>query len=150
MRIPALSPTRRHFVALAVGFGAGIALAGAACAGDGSDITDSDAFLRQQQGRMIIVDIRTPDEWQLTGVAKDALTIDLLDPEFVQKLVQLRLTNPDKEIGFICASSNRSSQVQQALTQAGFDRVYSVYGGMTGNNEVAGWIADGLPTEGCC
>ncbi len=72
------------------------------------------------------------------------------DPDFVNKMVELRQSNPDKEIGFICASSNRSGQVQKALSQAGFDRVYSVYGGMTGNGQVPGWIADGLPTEKCC
>ena len=115
-----------------------------------ADVTDKDALARQQDGEMIIVDIRTPPEWQQTGIAKDALTVDMQDPDFLKKMVELRQSNPDKEIGFICASSNRSGQVQKALSQAGFDRVYSVYGGMTGNGQVPGWIADGLPTEKCC
>ena len=99
---------------------------------------------------MIIVDIRTPPEWAQTGIAKNALKIDMQDPDFVQKLVQVRMANPDQEIGLICASSNRSGQAQKALSQAGFDRLYSIYGGMTGNGQVKGWIADGLPTETCC
>ncbi len=150
MSISVFTPTRRDFVVLAAALGATIALVGAAYADDSPDITDSDAFLRQQAGRMIIIDVRTPDEWRTTGVARDALTIDMQNPDFVNKIVELRRANPDMEIGFMCRTSHRSSQVQKALSQAGFDKVYSIVGGMSGNDQAAGWIADGLPTEGCC
>ena len=142
--------SRRAALAGAAGISLVAALSGTVLAQDTPDITDADAYARQEAGDMIIVDIRTPPEWAQTGIAKDALKIDMQDPDFVQKLVDLRLANPDQEIGLICASSNRSGQAQRALSQAGFDRIYSVYGGMTGNGQVGGWIADGLPTEGCC
>ncbi len=145
------TPSRRAFMAGSFGLGLAAALSLPASASElGPVITDGDAFVHQQDGKMIIVDIRTPTEWSMTGIAQDALTIDMQDPDFVKKLVQLRLDNPDKEIGLICASSNRSGQAQTALSQAGFDRVYSIFGGMTGNDQAKGWIADGLPTTGCC
>lgn len=151
-----ISPRRRALVTGLAGAGVvaafvatGLIPSIVSAAGEG-EVTDSVAYERQQSGEMIIVDVRTPPEWQQTGVAEGALTIEMQDPDFLAKLVELRQANPDKEIGFICASSNRSGQVQQALSQAGFDRVYSIYGGMTGNGRVPGWIADGLPTEKCC
>jgi len=150
------SPKRRALVTGLAGTGVVAAVMAAGLfpnvvsAANEGDVTDKDAFERQQADEMIIVDVRTPPEWQQTGVAKGAQTVDMQDPDFLKKMVELRLSNPDKEIGFICASSNRSGQVQKALSQAGFDRVFSVYGGMTGNGQVPGWIADGLPTEKCC
>jgi rhodanese-related sulfurtransferase len=131
-------------------FGAATFLPGMVSAADDGNVSDAEAYQRQQSDAMIIVDVRTAPEWQQTGIATGALTVDLQDPDFIKKMVQLRQSNPDKEIGFICASSNRSAQVQKALVQAGFDRVYSVFGGMTGNGQVPGWIADGLPVEKCC
>ena len=150
------SPKRRALITGLAGAGVVAAVVAAGLfpsmvsAANEGDVTDKGAFEKQQAGEMIIVDVRTPPEWQQTGVAKGALTVDMQDPDFLKKMVELRQSNPDKEIGFICASSNRSGQVQKALSQAGFDRVYSVYGGMTGNGHVPGWIADGLPTEKCC
>ncbi|MBU2533286.1 MAG: rhodanese-like domain-containing protein [Alphaproteobacteria bacterium] len=141
--------TRRATLAGALAFGFALAVPGAAAAAE-ADISDIDAFERQQADEMIIVDIRTPPEWAETGVATGAVTIDMQDPEFIPKLVALRTENQDKGIALICASSNRSGQAQRLLSQSGFDRLYSVFGGMTGNGQVAGWIADGLPTEKCC
>lgn len=145
------SPQRRALTiglalaGIAVAFGAATLIPGMVAAADDANVSDTDAFERQQTNAMIIVDVRTPPEWQQTGIATGALTVDMQDPDFVKKMVQLREANPDKAIGFICASSNRSGQVQKALVQAGFDKVYSVYGGMTGNGQAPGWIADGLP-----
>lgn len=118
----------------------------ALAAGDG-DISAETALERQQSGEMVLIDVRTPGEWRQTGIAAGAETIDMQDPEFLQKLVTLRESNPGIEFGFICASSNRSGQVQSYLAQNNVPDVYSVYGGMTGNGAVRGWIADGLPVE---
>ena len=121
----------------------------ASAANDGN-VSDAEAYQLQQDGKMIIVDIRTPPEWSETGIAKGAVRIDMTDPNFVKDMVALRLANPDKEIGLMCRTSHRWGAAQQALTQAGFDKVYSIYGGIAGNGQVPGWIADGLPTEKCC
>ena len=150
MTVSRFSMSRRAFMAGMSGLGFAAALAGSALAANPGDISDADAYKRQQAGEMIIVDIRTPPEWQQTGIAEGAIKLDMTAPDFVEKLVELRKANPDKEIGLMCRTSHRSSQAQQALIQAGFDRVYSIVGGIAGNGQTAGWIADGLPTVGCC
>ncbi|MCB9993077.1 MAG: rhodanese-like domain-containing protein [Hyphomicrobiaceae bacterium] len=131
--------------------GAGVAAAAAmpiaGFAADDPNITDRSAYDRQQAGQMIIVDVRTPQEWQQTGVAVGAEPIDMNDPQFLQKLAELRQQNPGTEFGFICRSGNRSGQVQSFLAQNNVPDVYSVSGGMSGNGQSAGWIADGLPVE---
>lgn len=143
----AFSLTRRSVLAASFGFALAAMVPAMALAADDPNISDKTALERQDAGDLILVDVRTPPEWRHTGVAKGALTIDMQDPQFVQKIVDLRKAHPDAEIGFICASSNRSSQVQAYLAQHGFANTFSVYGGMTGNGKVPGWIADGLPVE---
>lgn len=116
-------------------------------ASDNPDISSRDAFLRQQQGDIIIVDVRNEDEWRHTGIADGALPISMQDQQFIQKIIELRMQQPGKDIAFICASSRRSGVVQGELEKRGFDGVYSVFGGMTGNGTVPGWIVDGLPVS---
>jgi rhodanese-related sulfurtransferase len=147
MTASACFPTRRGFMAGVSGFGLLLALSSPARADNSGDISDTQAYQRQQANQMVIVDIRTPPEWQETGVAKGALMFDMTAPDFIDNMVALRKANPDKEIGLMCRTSHRSSQAQTALTQAGFDRIYSIVGGLSGNDQASGWTADGLPVE---
>ena len=112
---------------------------------NGPDISAQEAFARQEQHSLVLVDIRTEDEWRQTGIAQNALPISMLDPQFVQKIIALQTQNSDKEIAFVCASSRRSGYLQGELAKHGFKGVFSVYGGMTGNGKTPGWIAEGLP-----
>jgi len=150
------SPKRRALVTGIAGIGlvAAFGLTGfipdVVNAANDADVSDTQAYQLQQADKMIIVDIRTPPEWQQTGIAKGALTIDMTAPDFLNKMVALKKASPDKEIGLMCRTSHRSSAAQKELVQAGFDKVYSIFGGIAGNGVVPGWIADGLPTEKCC
>ena len=137
--------SRRLVLGVGAAMAASLPLAGFPA--ENAVITDQDAYTRQQAGQMVIVDVRTPQEWQQTGVAVGAEPIDMSDPEFLQKLVQLRQDNPGIEFGFICRSGNRSGQVQSYLAQNNVAGVYSVDGGMSGNGQASGWISDGLPVE---
>ena len=110
------------------------------------DLTNQQTYELMQQDRLILIDIRTEAEWRKTGIAKGALTIDMMDKNFLEKIANIRLDNPAKTIAFICASGRRSSIVWEELTKRGYKNIYSVFGGTTGNG-VAGWIKDGLPIE---
>lgn len=114
-------------------------------AAESANMSAQEAHARQQAGELILVDVRTPPEWAASGIAEGALTINMQDPTFLEQVVQLRVDNPDKQIGFICASSNRSGQVQTFLAENGYPEAYSVFGGMNGNGQVPGWIAEDLP-----
>ncbi len=119
---------------------------GASAFAPNKDLTNQQTYELMQQDRLILIDIRTKAEWQQTGIAKGALTIDMMDKDFLEKIANIRLDNPAKTIAFICASGRRSSIVWAELTKRGYKNIYSVFGGTTGNG-VAGWIKDGLPIE---
>lgn len=108
------------------------------------DMTNQQTYDGLTNGDLILIDIRTKPEWINSGVAKGALTIDMQDPEFLNKIAKIRLENPDKTLAFICASGRRSTIVQTYLAKNGYENIYSVFGGTTGNG-VAGWIKDGFP-----
>lgn len=114
---------------------------------EGVDISAQETFLRLQQDDILVVDVRNEDEWRHSGLAQSAVPISMQDPQFMQKIMKLRMQHPGKDIAFICASSRRSGLVQNELAKRGFDGVYSVYGGMTGNGKVPGWIVEGLPVS---
>jgi rhodanese-related sulfurtransferase len=95
--------------------------------------------------KIVLIDIRTPEEWKETGIAKDAVRIDMNDPRFGAKLNQAIEGDRTKPIALICRSSSRSRTVQQALLQSGYARVINVEGGMLGNELDKGWIKHDLP-----
>ncbi len=109
------------------------------------DLSVQQTFERMNQGTLVLIDVRTEEEWRQTGVAEGAAPISMLDPEFLDKLAVIQTANPGKTIAFICASGRRSGIVQAELARRGFEDIYSVYGGTTGSRDAPGWIAEGLP-----
>jgi rhodanese-related sulfurtransferase len=94
-----------------------------------------------QDGKVTLIDIRRPEEWRETGVAKGALRIEMHDPAFVETVLKQVNGNRNAPIALICRSGHRSGQMQKTLLDQGFTQVYSVHGGMAGD---AGWIKQGL------
>lgn len=90
-------------------------------------------------GRMVLVDIRTPEEWAETGVAKGATPLDMTSANFQNDFAMLFGANPGKKIALICRSGNRSSQLAGMMESSGLTNIVDVEGG------TAAWIADGLP-----
>lgn len=113
----------------------------------GGMISDQEAYALQQQDRLVLVDVRTEGEWRQTGVAEGAVPISMQDPQFMLKFTKLRTAAPDKQIAFVCASGRRSGIVQSELAKRGYENLFTVVGGMTGNGQQKGWIADDLPTQ---
>jgi rhodanese-related sulfurtransferase len=128
-----------------------LAVSGYACSleGAGPEIGAPEAYRRVQAGELTLVDIRRPEEWRQTGVAKGAVTIDMRDPAFAETLLQQVGGRRDAAIAIICRTGNRTTQLQQALRAAGFTQVYNVREGMAGSGAGPGWIRQGLPVEPC-
>jgi len=125
-----------------------------ACSQDsGPTIAAPDAFAQAQAGKLTLIDIRRPDEWKQTGVAKDALQINMAHPQgtagFVDQVAAETGGDRNAPIGLICRTGNRSSHMQQALREAGFTQVYNINEGMAGSGAGPGWIARGLPLDAC-
>ena len=124
-----------------------------ACSQDsGPALAAPDAHTQAQAGQLTLVDIRRPDEWRQTGVAQGALRINMAHPQgtagFVRQ-VEAEVGDKNAPIGLICRTGNRSTQMQQALAQAGFTQVYNIKEGMVGSSAGPGWIKRGRPVEAC-
>ena len=145
-------PSRRVFLALA-----GLAVVGVAAvalpkafaqSSTGQDVQKMDAdkaYEAARAGEIILVDIRTPEEWQQTGIGEGAIALDMRAPDFVQKLVALRQKYEDKPIALICRTGNRSGYVFEQLNAQGFPGLADVAEGMAGGPNGPGWIKRGLP-----
>jgi rhodanese-related sulfurtransferase len=120
---------------------------------EGATLAAPDAHAQAQSGQLTLIDIRRPDEWKQTGVAQSALQINMVHPQgvpgFVQQVVLELEGKQDSPIGLICRTGNRTTQMQKALREAGFTRVYNIREGMVGSSAGPGWLARGLPVEAC-
>ena len=125
-----------------------------ACSNEsGPTLTAPEAFSQSRAGQLTLIDIRRPDEWRQTGVAEGALRINMVHPQgvpgFVRQVGAELDGKRDTPIGLICRTGNRTTQMQQALREAGFTQVYNIREGMVGSSAGPGWVARGLPVEAC-
>lgn len=116
-------------------------------------LTAPDAAEALKQGRMVLVDIRQPEEWKQTGVAEGARLIPMRHPEGGRGLVRDLLAaaggKADAPIALICRTGNRSAATAAALAEAGFTNLHDVSEGMAGSKAGPGWIKRGLPMTPC-
>ncbi len=110
-----------------------------------SEMTPREAHDALGRGEIVLVDIRTPPEWKETGVAEQAIPLDMTSPAFIEGLQKVVAENPGKPVALICRTGNRSSWLYGQLRKAGLQSVVDVVGGMAGSRTVKGWIAEGLP-----
>ena len=101
-------------------------------------------------GEIVLIDIRTPQEWRLTGVPQGAEKISWHPGEtqrFAEEILRLAGGDRDAPIALICRTGNRSTQAQDLLVREGFTRVYNVTEGTAGSAGEPGWLKRGLPVD---
>ena len=135
--------TRRTLIATLI---ASSILPGAAMAEDNT-ITAQDALAKLESGELILVDVRRPDEWLSTGVAKGAWLLDMTDENFGAYLNAVLQRNPNHQIAIICRTGNRTGYLQSVLDENGMTGVLDVTEGMAGGPNGTGWIPRGLPIQ---
>lgn len=96
-------------------------------------------------GEIVLIDVRTPQEWRASGAPDAAVLADMTDPGFGAQLMAALGGDKTRPVAFICASGRRSSYVADQLAAAGFTQVYDVSEGVMGSAAGAGWAARGLP-----
>jgi rhodanese-related sulfurtransferase len=96
-------------------------------------------------GKLILVDIRTPEEWTDTGVPEGAIKLDMTGSAFEVRLAALKLDHPGKPIALICRTGNRTSTLQKKLAGRGWTNLVDVRGGLLGNPKDKGWLSESLP-----
>ncbi len=87
------------------------------------------------QGKTVIVDVRTPDDFA-KGHVRGAINIPLQD--LATRIGELAKSKT-KNIIVVCQAGVQSSKAAAQLNQAGFNEVYSLSGGL------AAWQSQGMP-----
>ena len=93
-------------------------------------------------GGLVLIDIRTAEEWRDTGLAQGAIALDAETPGFEVRLAGLRLDHPGKRLALIDRSGGLSSSLRDKLAGRGWREIVAVRGGMLGPG---GWLAEQLP-----
>lgn len=112
-----------------------------------AQMTPDEARAKAIAGEIVLIDIRTPPEWEETGLPDVALTADMTDPAFIQTLLAIRDQNPATPLALICRTGNRSGYVTGELYKAGMTNVIDVVEGMSGSGVGPGWKTRGLPVR---
>ena len=94
-----------------------------------------------------VIDIRTPEEWERTGIITGAHKITFFDvygdphlAEWFFKVGHL-LRNEKAPLLIYCASGHRSHKLGKILNKMGFENIYELKGGIH-----KGWIDFGKDT----
>ncbi|KRE02135.1 hypothetical protein ASE63_07100 [Bosea sp. Root381] len=107
-----------------------------------ASLSPRDAHEAVRAGRLIVVDIRTPEEWRDTGLPQGALPLDADGAAFEPRLAGLRLDHPKRPIAFIDRTGAQAAALAAKLTGRGWRDVRAVRGGMLAPG---GWLAEKLP-----
>ena len=124
-----------------------LALSAPAFAAEPGQLDAIQAHTRAEAGKLVLVDVRTEEEWRATGIGTSAIPISMLDRTFLQKLDAAVAGDKTKPVALICAGGVRSALVARALANYGFSRVYDVSEGMEGSRAGPGWLARKLPLK---
>ncbi|MGB0684048.1 MAG: FKBP-type peptidyl-prolyl cis-trans isomerase [Magnetovibrionaceae bacterium] len=96
-----------------------------------------------------VVDIRTPGEWEETGVVPGAVKLMAFDenrrfvPTFLDDLA--KVAGPDQEVVLICRTGNRSARIAGFLSEKlKYKKLYNHERGMVF------WKGEGNSVESCC
>lgn len=108
-------------------------------------LTPEQALAGMEEGSLILIDVRRPEEWAETGVAKGAWPLDMTHQKFGPRLLAVLERNPDRKVAIICRTGNRTGYLMKVLAQNGITGVLDVSAGMAGGPRGEGWIPSGLP-----
>ncbi|RBW57417.1 rhodanese-like domain-containing protein [Ruegeria sp. A3M17] len=113
----------------------------------GRQLGVQDAHRQAVAGDVLLLDIRTPKEWQSTGIGEGAKSLDMRRDDFIPALTQLVKGDKGAAIALICARGVRSARLSNRLTEAGFTNIIDVPEGMLGSAAGPGWVRAGLPVR---
>ena len=101
-----------------------------------------------QRGELILLDVRTPSEWAMTGMPRDSVGANVQDVDFLAQARGAVLGDLHYPVAVICRTGNRSAMAAEKLDSAGFAEIYLIAEGMIGLDGIGdGWIKRGLPTD---
>lgn len=113
-----------------------IASASVACAQQYKNATPQEAKAMITKGNVVVVDVRTPQEWN-AGHLAGAVLVDFYDANFESNIKKVA---KDKKVVVYCARGGRSASASEKMTAWGWKNVTNMTGGYQA------WSAAGLPT----
>jgi len=116
-------------------------------AGDIDRLEASEAYELALRGEIVLIDVRTPAEWQKTGIGNSAQAVSMHLPGFFDKINAIVSGDKTRPIALICATGRRSVAMQAIMSKRGYTNVIDVPEGMLGSAAGPGWIANGLPVQ---
>ena len=130
------------FLSLLLGL---VVVAGAAAAAPALSVQD--AYAQAEKGEILLIDIRSVDEWRETGVATVPRPISMHEQDFYDRLAAAVGGDHGKKVALICSAGGRSTWMQVQLLARGYTDVINVPEGMLGSSHGPGWIKSGLPVK---
>jgi rhodanese-related sulfurtransferase len=109
------------------------------------ELSPPEAHRLAAAGRVLLIDVRRPDEWLETGVPEHAHAIQMGHPLFMTKIEALSSGEPAKPLVLICQAGVQTRALQRKLIEIGYRNVVHVRGGVAGLGADKGWIGYGLP-----
>lgn len=137
------APGLRRAVAALILFAA---TAAPVTAGEIEQMSVEEAHRKAVAGEVVLIDVRSPEEWRDTGIGEAAHPVSMHRPDFMTKLTALTGGNLEKPIALICARGGRSNTMAQKLYRLGYRRIIDVASGMLGSRFGPGWLSKRLPT----
>ncbi len=114
------------------------------------EITLEKAHELYEKNNLLIIDIRTEKEWEMTGVIPNSILISMHDNNNLERksfLKEMNLeisNNKNKNIAFICASGSRSKVLMDFFLQKGLKNIHHIPDGIIGKHS-DGWLFQGYP-----
>lgn len=112
-------------------------------------LSAAEAHAKALAGELVLVDVRTPNEWLETGIPSTAYSITMhQDPNrFLAELLDKLDNDKARPLALICRTGTRTAMLQGQLMRIGFPNVYNVAEGVAGSFSGPGWRRLGLPTR---
>ncbi len=111
----------------------------------GDSVDAPTAHRLASEGKLLLIDIRRPDEWKKTGSGEGATRLDMRREDFIAELDKMTGGDRSKPVALICARGVRSSRMNNRLVEAGFTNIIDVPEGMLGSKAGPGWLKRSLP-----
>lgn len=115
-----------------------------------SELTLQEAHSLYMNKNLTIIDVRTINEWKMTGIIPTSILINMHDDKyqerngFVTEITKILLEYQDKNVAFICASGARSKIITDYLINKGYKNIYHIPDGIMGKQN-DGWLFNGYP-----
>lgn len=97
---------------------------------------------------LLVVDIRTSEEWEQTGVIENAALVTFTTSDSFLKAIEVRRT-PGQKIALVCRSGNRSDAAARYIADKVDGAVVDVAGGMNRILKEGYKPVKPLPEMGC-